>query len=97
MTQSPGHHNEASLDHSSIEEEEMNESEVERQIEEFRRKLEVMSRESTDVKKKMKPNISSVWLSELRLRLNSISTNENSIERSHKSSKNNTERTMATI
>ena len=75
----------------------MNESEVERQIEEFRRKLEVMSRESTDVKKKMKPNISNVWLSELRLRLNSISTNENSMERSNKSSKNGTERAMATI
>ena len=71
--------------------------EIERQVEEFRRKLEVMSRESNEVKKKMKPNISNVWLSELRLRLNSISTNENSMERSNKSSKNTTERAMATI
>ena len=78
----------------------MNDAEVERQIEEFRKKLEVMSRESTDVKKKMKPNISSVWLSELRQRLNSISTNENSIERSNKGSNSKittTDRAMATI
>lgn len=78
-------------------EEEIDDQEIERQIEEFRKKLEVASKESTEVKKKMKPNISSVWLSELRLRLNSISTNENSIERSNKSSKNATERAMATI
>ena len=59
----------------------MNESDVERQVEEFRRKLESLSKESTGVKRKMKPNISNDWLKELRQRLKSISTGENSIER----------------
>lgn len=44
----------------------MNESDVERQVEEFRRKLENLSKESTAVKRKMKPNITSDWLRELR-------------------------------
>jgi hypothetical protein len=59
--------------------EELDESDVERQVEEFRKKLE--SLESTEVKKKMKPNISNDWIKELRQRLNSISTTDNSIER----------------
>ena len=52
---------------------------MERQVEEFRKKLE--SLESTEFKKKIKPNISIDWLKELRKRLNSISTSENSVER----------------
>lgn len=48
----------------SQDEELLDESDVERQVEEFRKKLE--SLESTEVKKKMKPNISSDWLKELR-------------------------------
>jgi hypothetical protein len=47
-----------------VHDEELNEIDVERQIEEFRKKLE--SLESTEVKKKMKPNISIDWLKELR-------------------------------
>lgn len=68
---------------SEIEDEEaINESEVERQVEEFRRKMETLSKESTGVKRKMKPNISNEWLRELRLRLKSSSTTtENSMER----------------
>ena len=55
----------------------LNESDI---VEEFRQKLERVN--NTDSKrKKMKPNISNDWLKELRKRLNSISTNENSIER----------------
>lgn len=60
-------------------EENMNESDIERQVEEFRKKLERVN--NTESKKKIKPNISNDWLKELRRRLNSVSTEENSVER----------------
>jgi hypothetical protein len=62
-------------------EEHIEECDVERQVEEFRRKLESLSKESTGVKRKMKPNISNDWLRELRQRLKGTSTTDNSIER----------------
>ena len=58
----------------------MNDSDIERQVEEFRKKLERVN--NTEGKQKIKPNITTDWLKELRRRLNSVSTEENSVERS---------------
>lgn len=60
---------------------ELNEAEIERQIEEFRHRLERLCLESTGVKRKMKPNVSSDWLKGLRQRLKSSPTETSSIER----------------
>ena len=61
--------------------ENMNESDFEKQVEEFRKKLERVN--NTEGKKKIKPNITNDWLKELRKRLNSVSTEENSVERNN--------------
>jgi hypothetical protein len=59
------------------------EQEVEQQIEDFRRRMEKHTKESTLLKHKMKPNITNDWLRELRLRLKSTATtpSETSMER----------------
>eukprot|EP00347_Sterkiella_histriomuscorum_P000882 403374161 len=59
---------------------EPNELEVEMQVEEFRRRLEVSFKESLGgtLKRKLKPNITSDWIVSLRQRLKSGSTQENS-------------------
>ena len=47
---------------------ELNDSEVEKQVEEFRKKLES---EMSDGGKKLKPNVSTDWIEALRKRLES--------------------------
>lgn len=69
-------------------------------MEEFRKRLERLT--NTEGKNKIKPNISNDWLKELRRRLNSVSTDENSVERtkmetSYKGSHSKQARAMATI
>lgn len=62
---------------------EPNEQEVERQVEEFRKRLESCFKDSAvgggaQTKRKIKPNITADWIVSLRQRLKSGSTQENS-------------------
>lgn len=59
--------------------EEGNEQEVDKLVEEFRQRLESCFKNQTNPpKRKMKPNISVDWITQLRQRLKSGSTQENS-------------------
>lgn len=60
---------------------ELSEQDVEEEVELFRLKLEKLYKEGSKYKRKMKPNISMDWIKELRKRLQSLSTTENSVER----------------
>ena len=61
------------------EEVEANEQEVDQLVEEFRQRLESCFKNQTNPpKRKMKPNISVDWITQLRQRLKSGSTQENS-------------------
>lgn len=66
----------------------MNDLEIEKQIEDFRLRLEnsLSSMKLSGLKRKMKPNVSIDWITSLRQRLKSGSTQENSSnERNEKS------------